>query len=186
MAGFQQRHPAGVQRTAQDDRWHWREIFSATDELSGVGKVALPLEHSRTRRFCPIVASATPRSSAWADPLVHVELNTQDVAKAKSFYPRAVVLLDAERCRYGRRQDLRAGQRGRGNRRWDDEAPHGRRSCRCGCPMCWWMTSWRRPRRRSHWCDRGAGRDGGDGRLSLSVIIDPTGAALGLWQAKAK
>ena len=120
-----------------------------------------------------------------ANPFVHVELNTQDVAQGEVVLP-VVVRLDAERGRYGRRDDLHADQCGRGNRRRDDEAPDA------GAPSMWLpyvlvddiVAATAKAKSLGATVVRDVMEVMGAG--SLSVIIDPTGAALGLWQAKAK
>ena len=97
-----------------------------------------------------------------ANPFVHVELDTTDLAKAKSFYQSLFAwTLKDEDMGGGMIYTMIDVGDGTGGGMMKHPMPaHGR----CGCPTCWWTTSPPRLPRQVARRHRGAGRDGGDGR----------------------
>ncbi|HET7884523.1 MAG TPA: VOC family protein [Acetobacteraceae bacterium] len=120
-----------------------------------------------------------------ANPFVHVELNTQDVAKAKSFYQSlfAWTLNDVD-MGGGKTYTLINVGEGTGGGMMKHPME--------GAPSTWLpyvlvddiVAATAKAKSLGATVVQDVMEVMGEG--SLSVIIDPTGAALGLWQAKAQ
>jgi uncharacterized protein len=120
-----------------------------------------------------------------ANAFVHVELNTQDVTKAKSFYQSlfAWTLNDVD-MGGGKTYTLISVGEGTGGGM--------RKHPMSGAPSMWLpyvlvddiVAATAKAKSLGATVVQDVIEVMGEG--SLSVIIDPTGAALGLWQAKAK
>ena len=120
-----------------------------------------------------------------ANPFVHVELNTQDVAKAKSFYQSlfAWTLNDVDMGGGMTYTLINVGD-GTGGGMMKHPMP--------GAPSMWLpyvevddiVASTAKAKSLGATVVRDVMEVMGEG--SLSIIIDPTGATLGLWQSKAK
>jgi predicted enzyme related to lactoylglutathione lyase len=120
-----------------------------------------------------------------ANPFVHVELNTQDVAKAKSFYQSLFswTLNDVDMGGGNTYTLVNVGEGTGGGMMKHPMA---------GAPSMWLpyvlvddiVAATAKAKSLGATVVQDVMEVMGEG--SLSVIIDPTGAALGLWQAKAK
>jgi hypothetical protein len=120
-----------------------------------------------------------------ANPFVHVELNTQDVAKAKSFYQSLFswTLNDVDMGGGKTYTLINVGEGTGGGMMKHPMA---------GAPSMWLpyvlvddiVAATAKAKSLGATVVQDVMEVMGEG--SLSVIIDPTGAALGLWQAKAK
>ncbi len=120
-----------------------------------------------------------------ANPFVHVELNTQDVAKAKSFYQSlfAWTLSDVDMGGGMTYTLINVGE-GTGGGMMKHPMP--------GAPSMWLpyvavddiVAATAKAKSLGATIVRDVMEVMGQG--SLSIISDPTGATLGLWQAKAK
>ena len=120
-----------------------------------------------------------------ANPFVHVELGTTDIAKAKSFY-QALFAWKLDDVDMGGGHTYTTIGVGDGTGGGMMKHPGPRRSLGLAA-----LCAGRRPRG-----GNGEGEEAGcQGHAdvtpvmdmgALSIIIDPTGAALGLWEPKAK
>jgi predicted enzyme related to lactoylglutathione lyase len=126
-----------------------------------------------------------PQEQPMANPFVHVELNTQDVAKAKSFYQSlfAWTLNDVDMGGGMTYTLINVGE-GTGGGMMKHPMP--------GAPSMWLpyvevddiVASTAKAKSLGATVVRDVMEVMGEG--SLSIIIDPTGATVGLWQSKAK
>jgi predicted enzyme related to lactoylglutathione lyase len=126
-----------------------------------------------------------PQEQRMANPFVHVELNTQDVGKAKSFYQSlfAWTLNDVDMGGGKIYTLINVGEGTGGGRMKHPMA---------GAPSMWLpyvqvddiVAATAKAKSLGATVVQDVMEVMGEG--SLSVIIDPTGATLGLWQQKAK
>jgi len=120
-----------------------------------------------------------------ANPFVHVELNTTDVAKAKKFYGElfAWKLKDEEMGPMGTYTMIDPGN-GTGGGIMKQMIP--------GAPSSWLGyvevedVAKATKKAQSLGAKVMTGPKDIEGAGTLSIIVDPTGAALGLWKGKAK
>src|ERR1700730_2219797 len=144
----------------------------------------LTLHLSPVAQRCSVAPSQTSEQSM-ANPFVHVELNTQDVAKAKSFYQSlfAWTLNDVDMGGGMTYTLINVGD-GTGGGMMKHPMP--------GAPSMWLpyvevddiVASTAKAKSLGATVVRDVMEVMGEG--SLSIITDPTGATVGLWQAKAK
>ena len=117
-----------------------------------------------------------------ANPFVHVELNTTDVSKAKTFYG-ALFNWNLEDIPGGEYTMIRVGE-GTGGGIMNHPVP--------GAPSAWLayvlVDDIAAATKKAKSLGATVMKDVTEvmGMGSLSILIDPTGAALGLWQPKMK
>jgi predicted enzyme related to lactoylglutathione lyase len=162
--------------------WHQTVRSPVIDELSVSAHSALEL--GRPALFCHSAISQKTGEQSMANPFVHIELNTQDVAKAKSFY-QSLFAWSLNDMDMG---DMTYTMIDVGEGTGGGMMKHPM----SGAPSMWLpyvlVDDIVAATAKAKSLGAAVVQDVKEvmGAGSLSIITDPTGATLGLWQPKAK